>query len=138
MTTPLEKLSIALREAKRELSETHSDDFIEEVHFGNWDEYSECAYDLGFISALDYAVALHENYKEGDNNISPSHYKNGGIETIDYIRAKTSDEQFHGYLVGNIIKYISRFENKNGTEDLKKAQWYLNRLIDERTGKHGV
>ena len=57
------------------------------------------------------------------------HYKIGGIETIDYIEAKLTREQFIGYLVGNVVKYVSRFEYKNGLEDLKKADWYLNRLI---------
>jgi hypothetical protein len=64
-----------------------------------------------------------------DSKINPDHYKIGGIETIDYIEAKLTKEQFRGYLVGNVIKYISRFEHKNGLEDLKKAGWYLNRLI---------
>jgi hypothetical protein len=61
--------------------------------------------------------------------INPVHYKIGGIETIDYIEAKLTREQFIGYLVGNVVKYVSRFEYKNGLEDLKKADWYLNRLI---------
>ncbi len=64
-----------------------------------------------------------------DSKINPDHYKIGGIETIAYIEAKLTKEQFKGYLVGNVIKYISRFEHKNGQEDLKKAGWYLNRLI---------
>jgi hypothetical protein len=61
---------------------------------------------------------------------SPLHYTVGGIETIDYIEAKLTKEQFKGYLKGNIIKYISRFEHKNAVEDLRKAQWYLNKLIE--------
>lgn len=61
---------------------------------------------------------------------SPSHYQKGGIEVIDYIKAKISNEQFEGYLLGNIIKYVSRYKFKNGVEDLKKANNYLNRLIE--------
>ena len=64
-----------------------------------------------------------------DSKINPDHYKIGGIETIDYIEAKLTKEQFKGYLVGNVIKYISRFEHKNGLEDLKKADWYLSWLL---------
>jgi hypothetical protein len=60
----------------------------------------------------------------------PPHYKSGGIETIDYMKAKLSKEQFEGYLAGNVMKYISRYPHKNGVEDLKKAQWYLNKLIE--------
>ena len=65
------------------------------------------------------------------DNINPDHYKFGGIETIDYIKAKLTAEQFEGYLIGNLIKYTSRYRNKNGLEDLHKAEWYLCRLIKE-------
>lgn len=61
--------------------------------------------------------------------INPDHYKAGGIEAIDYMKAKMSPEAFEGYLQGNVIKYVSRYKLKNGIEDLKKANWYLNRLI---------
>jgi hypothetical protein len=65
------------------------------------------------------------------DKINPDHYKTGGIETIDYIKAKLTKEQFEGYLIGNLIKYTSRYRNKNGLEDLHKAEWYLCRLIKE-------
>jgi hypothetical protein len=61
----------------------------------------------------------------------PDHYTSGGIETIDFIQAKMTPEQFRGYLIGNVVKYISRFQHKNGEQDLKKARWYLERLIQE-------
>lgn len=64
------------------------------------------------------------------DNINPDHYKTGGIETINYIKAKLTEEEYKGYLKGNIIKYISRAEQKNGVEDYKKAQWYTNRLVE--------
>ncbi len=69
--------------------------------------------------------------KEQDAVNHPAHYTNGGIETIDYMKAKMSQEKFNGYLQGNIFKYVSRYENKNGLEDLQKAQWYLEKLIEE-------
>ena len=59
----------------------------------------------------------------------PVHYNKAGIETIDAIEAATTDG-FKYYLQGNILKYIWRYEYKNGVEDLKKAQWYLNKLIE--------
>jgi hypothetical protein len=65
----------------------------------------------------------------GIDKINPDHYKVGGIQTIDYIAAKLTPEQYEGYLQGNIIKYISRYNQKNGVEDLKKAEWYLTHLI---------
>lgn len=60
----------------------------------------------------------------------PSHYTNGDIECIDAIQASMSIEAFAGFLKGNIIKYMWRYEHKNGIEDLKKAQWYQNKLIE--------
>jgi len=63
------------------------------------------------------------------DKINPDHYKTGGIETIDYIQAKLTQDQFKGYLMGNVIKYLSRHEQKNGREDLSKARWYLNRML---------
>jgi len=60
-----------------------------------------------------------------DNVNHPEHYKTGGIETIDFIEAKNL-----GYHLGNVIKYVTRADHKgNRLEDLKKAQWYLNRAI---------
>lgn len=61
---------------------------------------------------------------------SPSHYVSGGIECIDCIKAALG-ENFIGFLLGNVIKYVYRYRNKNGLEDLKKAKWYLERAIKE-------
>ena len=66
--------------------------------------------------------------------INPDHYKHGGIETIEYIRAKMSKEEFYGYIKGNAMKYISRVDKKSDKlldkiDDLKKAQWYIERMI---------
>ena len=61
--------------------------------------------------------------------INPQHYQKGGVECIDAIEASMTEEAFKGFLKGNCIKYLYRYENKNGAEDLKKAQWYLSRLL---------
>ena len=74
--------------------------------------------------------------KQEDNVNHPSHYTFGKIEVMDYIEDKLSDVECECYFVGNIIKYVSRFRKKNGIEDLKKAQWYLNRLISNMEGKN--
>lgn len=61
---------------------------------------------------------------------SPRHYaKNGGIECIEAIEASMDKDDFRGFLKGNIQKYVWRYEEKNGLEDLKKASWYLDLLI---------
>lgn len=59
----------------------------------------------------------------------PKHYTTGNIECLDAIEASMTKEQFIGFLKGNIIKYVWRFEHKNGVEDLNKALFYQNRLI---------
>ena len=61
----------------------------------------------------------------------PSHYKaKNGMEVIDVIEAFTANlSGYEATHTGNVIKYICRWKEKNGLEDLKKAQWYLNRLI---------
>lgn len=65
----------------------------------------------------------------------PQHYNAGGIECIEAILAATN-EQAEGYLQGNIMKYIWRYRYKNGLEDLQKAQWYINKLIEVYKEKH--
>ena len=65
-----------------------------------------------------------------DNVNRPSHYTFGSIEVIDYIRDKMTPEEFQGFCMGNVLKYVSRHKHKNGIEDLKKAQVYLGWLIE--------
>jgi len=64
---------------------------------------------------------------------SPPHYNESGIECIDAIAAALG-EGFEFYLQGNIMKYLWRYRYKNGTEDLKKARWYMDKLITEVEG----
>ena len=69
-----------------------------------------------------------------DNVNSPAHYKYGKKETIDVICDCMTDDEYHGYLKGNVLKYVSRYKFKGEPlEDLQKAQWYLNKLINEYT-----
>ena len=69
--------------------------------------------------------------------INPSHYKVGGVEAIDYMRAKSTHEEFEGYLRLSAIKYLSRVGHKNGdhdaarAEEYKKALWFIERLVRE-------
>lgn len=66
---------------------------------------------------------------QGDTVNHPPHYTDGGVECIEAIEAQQTLEEFRGYLKGNIAKYLWREKHKGGTESLKKAQWYLDRLI---------
>lgn len=104
----------------------------------DWTSY-EIENDYGKICS--YTNALFEEVIEDemtkpnindilDNVEHPSHYCRGGIECIDAIEASLGKDEFAGFLRGNIIKYVWRYKDKNGLEDLKKAQWYLNKLIE--------
>ena len=73
--------------------------------------------------------------QDGDKVNHPNHYTFGSIEVIDYIRDKMTPDEFQGYCMGNILKYISRHKHKNGVEDLKKAQVYLGWLIESEEKK---
>ena len=64
-----------------------------------------------------------------DNVNHPPHYGQGNIEAIEYIEDFLNEEEYTGYLRGNIAKYLHRWRYKNGVEDLEKARWYLNKLI---------
>lgn len=67
-----------------------------------------------------------------DNVNHPSHYTQGGIECIDALKAATVGKTgIEAVCVANVIKYLWRYEEKNGIEDVNKAQWYINRLIQE-------
>lgn len=71
-----------------------------------------------------------------DNVNSPSHYTQAGIECIDAITAAVSGKSgIEAVCVANVTKYLWRYELKNGLEDVKKAQWYLNRLVLELESK---
>lgn len=73
-----------------------------------------------------------ESHKQSssDNVNQPSHYTNSNIETIDYIKDKLTQQQFEGYCIGNVTKYLSRYRLKNGKEDLEKAKVYLEWAIE--------
>lgn len=76
--------------------------------------------------------------RSNDNVNNPAHYNHNGIETIDVIQAWTDElVGIQATDTGNVIKYISRWKDKNGLEDLKKAEWYLKHLI-EHVEKNGI
>lgn len=84
---------------------------------------------------IKYNDVYKHDYKKSDSNDMvnhPKHYKaKNGLETIDVIDAFTENlEGYEAAYTANILKYVCRWKEKNGVEDLKKAQWYLNRLID--------
>lgn len=76
------------------------------------------------------------SYANPDMVNHPAHYCQGGIECIDAIKAATINKRgIEAVCVANVIKYLFRYETKNGLEDVKKAAWYVNQLIKELEAK---
>ena len=74
-----------------------------------------------------------------DNINHPSHYNQGGVECIDAIKSATVNKSpFEAVCVSNVIKYLWRYEEKGGVEDVEKAGWYLNRLLKELAYKENM
>ena len=80
-----------------------------------------------------YGVMAKEESKAKEDNVNnPPHYNYGTVECIEAIEESMTPESFRGYLKGNCLKYLWRYERKGkALEDLRKARWYLDKLIDE-------
>lgn len=66
-----------------------------------------------------------------EDKINPDHYKVGGIETFEILKAKLSPQELEGFCKGNVIKYITRADHKDKITDIRKAKWYLDKLVEE-------
>lgn len=105
---------------------------------------------ISFMKKYPYAVALAFGFEvikdtpgtgeavendggdaKTDHVNRPAHYTSGGIECIDAMQAAFGADAVKDFCLCNAFKYLWRHRNKNGVEDLKKARWYLNRLITE-------
>ena len=96
---------------------------------------TSCKGDIFSCEITDYK---EEQLKEinHDNVNHPAHYTAGGIECIDALAAATAGlEGIEAVCTANAIKYLWRWKLKNGVEDLKKAIWYINHLIEELDNK---
>ena len=106
MDYDVKKLLTAMREANAKASNYSADDYTASTQYTAYDEVNH-----------------------------PSHYTHGTRETIDVIKDVTGDG-FNAFLVGQVIKYISRYQYKGKpVEDLQKADCYLKRLISEMEDK---
>ena len=121
------KTAYDVEELRGKLDE-HIDMFIEDVSM--LDERTMHLRSMDTVDKTVEADAIEE--EEAHNAVSPPHYKYGDIEVIDYIdqvcRLYGGEQASY---VANVIKYVSRSPLKNGVEDLRKARWYLDRLIDK-------
>ena len=107
------------------------DDAREEKRMAKPETLNDLIKDTMRVSGVPYPVQV-------DAVNHPPHYKVGGIETIEYMQAKSTPEEFKGHLRLTAIKYLSRTGYKDDAlQDLKKAQWYLNRLVKECEDENG-
>ena len=108
-------------------------------HINDEDYYWQQVENPNLATDKEIEQVINEEYKKDSSinkdkqdMINPSHYKKGGIEAIDYMKAKSTPEEFKGHLRLTALKYLSRYGQKdNGLQELEKAKWYLDRLIQE-------
>jgi hypothetical protein len=101
---------------------------IDDATPDEWDRAAAAAYEEPQVGKLFHPSDAPQESCPVEN---PDHYNTGAIEAIEAIKASMPSEQFFGYLKGNVMKYLWRYDYKEKpVEDLRKADWYLNRLID--------
>lgn len=106
------------------VSRSASSDFSRSV-FNEWDEQL-------FLRFCGIVTSSVDNMEQVDNVNKPKHYNLGKVECIDAIESATVGKVgIQAVCTANAIKYLWRFEEKGGLEDIKKAQWYLNKLIEK-------
>ena len=116
------------------------DKFSDACNFNRWsDDKLAIAYDHVYKNSearldgshlKDEEVKMDENVPDTVNH--PQHYTQGGIECIDALKAATVGKRgIEAVCVANVIKYLWRYEEKNGIEDVRKAKWYIERLLKE-------
>jgi len=90
----------------------------------------QCKSQKKLFSDMENKIA---EFEESDMVNHPAHYNSRKLEVIDIIEMCIEPEKNSkvAYMMSNVLKYILRFRAKNGLEDLKKAQWYLNRMIEK-------
>lgn len=85
---------------------------------------------LDNLEAFADFTSVSSRPQETDNVNHPAHYTQGGIECIEAIKASMTPAEFQGYCKGNTLKYIWRWREKGGVEDLEKAMVYLKWMIE--------
>ena len=117
------------------LNEKQLDDIMSNVHVCDEDWFEELLR-MWNDRQTTYQIEIGDNIMlkgdsvhAGDPVDAPAHYQGNKMQCIDAMEAMLSVDEFRGYLRGNVFKYQWRFRDKGGLEDLRKARWYLDRLI---------
>ncbi|WP_214783302.1 DUF3310 domain-containing protein [Exiguobacterium sp. s183] len=99
------------------------------------DENKWCHVPIEHLHSIDYSFPnIEPTDKSQQEPSKPAHYDTG-IDTIAFMRANCPPEQVEGFLRGNALKYLQRYPNKNGVDDLRKAKHYVEMLIEELEGR---
>lgn len=115
--------AIGLTADQNRLNQAQADiDIINELHDSC--VIGDGTREQGHRTVLDQ-LQPHVHRQQPSDVSSPPHYTTGGIETIDYIRAKLGAAGFRAYCLGNVLKYVSRWQHKGGQKDLEKAGTYM-------------
>lgn len=107
---------------------------LNDVHSTLWRDKTKARakkanWEIAAVVTSDKPMPITMEEPKADMVNRPPHYTVGGIEVIDFIKAKLTDEEFRGYLQGNILKYSSRVGFKgDAAEDVGKLIWYANKL----------
>lgn len=92
--------------------------------------------DVSLVNVPKISDDIYNMFHSESKTPDPSHYNQGGIEVWDVISAFTKDlDGAEAFYAGNVIKYVLRWNHKNGIEDLEKAKVYIDRLIESRKGE---
>lgn len=94
------------------------------------EDYTKASYYLNNV-----IMFMSRDNKVEEERVNPNHFKHQKIETIDMLDDQLDDDGLHGFYKGIIIKYLLRYKYKNGLEDLKKANYYLDRFINRLKSK---
>ena len=122
----------------------HALDEPNQLYFGYtesdlFDDYLEDGLVISYEDFIRYHPMTQEiasrlvratNDEQKDNVNHPNHYNSYSREVIDTLQGSMTPDEFKGYLKGNIMKYVTRYQFKNGVEDLKKAKWYVEKLTE--------
>ena len=96
-----------------------------------WDSSWKASYKSNAVNnTVETFKKITEELETFDAVNNPVHYNSGKIECIDAMQSMLSPEEFIGYLRGNSFKYRWRYPDKNGIEDISKAGWYENKLLE--------
>ena len=111
-----------------DVEEEPAEVFAEAAEPEKCEEESSEKYLADAASMLKAAI---EDYEENDVVNHPAHYTGGKMECIDIVDVMTEDKQgLEAFCIGNIVKYLYRYNKKGGVEDVKKAEWYFKKLVE--------